>query len=113
MSPEGMMLCALVAALLLCGSAAPPGTGSADGDFLQQLVVRRETASSGSDPADRLDPAGQKVPARAARRVHLSEDAREMMTKQFMQTLADVLNSECMSDRDYTGWVDFGRRDAE
>jgi len=25
----------------------------------------------------------------------------------------EVMNSECMSDRDYQGWVDFGRRDAE
>ncbi|KAK5926920.1 hypothetical protein CgunFtcFv8_022455 [Champsocephalus gunnari] len=23
------------------------------------------------------------------------------------------MNSECTSDRDYQGWVDFGRRDAE
>lgn len=25
----------------------------------------------------------------------------------------EMMNSECMSDRDYQGWVDFGRRDAE
>lgn len=25
----------------------------------------------------------------------------------------EMRNSECMSDRDYQGWVDFGRRDAE
>ena len=25
----------------------------------------------------------------------------------------EVMNSECMPDRDYQGWVDFGRRDAE
>lgn len=24
-----------------------------------------------------------------------------------------MMNSECMLDRDYQGWVDFGRRDAE
>lgn len=25
----------------------------------------------------------------------------------------ELMNSECMLDRDYQGWVDFGRRDAE
>lgn len=25
----------------------------------------------------------------------------------------EMMNSECMLDRDYQGWVDFGRRDAE
>lgn len=24
-----------------------------------------------------------------------------------------MMNSDCMLDRDYQGWVDFGRRDAE
>ncbi|KAF7216373.1 gastrin/cholecystokinin-like peptide [Nothobranchius furzeri] len=57
--------------------------------------------------------AQMKAGARSERRAHLSEDQREMMTKQIVQALSEVMNSECMSDRDYQGWVDFGRRDAE
>ncbi|XP_029353193.1 gastrin/cholecystokinin-like peptide [Echeneis naucrates] len=89
---------ALLVALLISGAAFSPDTGEAkDTSTLQQLLARREAA--------RL--------ARPERRAHLSEDEREIMTKQIMQAISEVMNSECMSDRDYQGWVDFGRRETE
>ncbi|XP_068995909.1 cholecystokinin [Embiotoca jacksoni] len=109
MSGKVIVLFALVA-LLVSGAACSPGSSAAgedkQTDILQQLLANREKArdSAGGRPAPR---------AHLARRAHLSEDEREIMTKQIMQAISEVMHSECMSDRDYQGWLDFGRRDAE
>ncbi|XP_061578741.1 gastrin/cholecystokinin-like peptide [Cololabis saira] len=108
MSGNTIWVFTLLAALLVSvtassleRSAAGDGTET---NVLQQLLAKQK----GSGLTSRLKPV-----LRAERRAHLSEDEREMMTKQIMQAISEVMNSECMSDRDYQGWVDFGRRDAE
>ncbi|XP_069385868.1 gastrin/cholecystokinin-like peptide [Paralichthys olivaceus] len=114
MSGKVMLLFALLVALLVCGAAsspAAPAAGRAETtSTLQQLLAKRERAR---DSAHRREAAPQTRSARMERRAHLSEDEREIMTKQIMQAISEVMNSECMLDRDYQGWVDFGRRDAE
>ncbi|KAF3844010.1 hypothetical protein F7725_016058 [Dissostichus mawsoni] len=99
MSGKVIVVFALLMALLVSSGEAR------EAGLLQQLLAKR-------DPAGRQEPATQGPPARPERRAHLSEDDREIMTKQIMQAISEM-NSECMSDRDYQGWVDFGRRDAE
>ncbi|CAN9509929.1 unnamed protein product [Ophioblennius macclurei] len=114
MSVKAMAVCVLLVALAISGSASVPESPSArdakETSVLQHLVRQR------GKPRDAAD--GQKTKfwaqsAREARRAQLSEDEREMVTKQLMQAITEMMNSECMSDRDYQGWVDFGRRDAE
>ncbi|KAJ4944506.1 hypothetical protein JOQ06_013049 [Pogonophryne albipinna] len=99
MSGKVIVVFALLMALLVSSGEAR------EAGLLQQLLAKR-------DPAGRQETAPQARPARPERRAHLSEDDREIMTKQIMQAISEM-NSECMSDRDYQGWVDFGRRDAE
>ncbi|XP_041790191.1 cholecystokinin [Chelmon rostratus] len=104
MSGKVTVLCALLVALLVPSAASSPGE-AAETDALQRLLAKREKVrvlSGVHDPAPR-----------AERRAHLSEDEREIMTKQIMQAISEMMNSECLSDRDYQGWVDFGRRDAK
>ncbi|KAM4584746.1 cholecystokinin [Odontesthes bonariensis] len=109
MSGNILVVFALLVALLVSDAASSPETSAAGGaketNVLQQLLAKRENARGS---AGRLMPA-----SRAERRAHLSEDDRETMTKQIMQAISEVMSSDCMSDRDYQGWVDFGRRDAE
>ncbi|XP_014865171.1 PREDICTED: cholecystokinin-like [Poecilia mexicana] len=104
MSRKVILVFALLVALITSHSAASPqsaAAGQAKGaDVLQRLLAKREEAREASA-------------TRAERRAHLSEDEREIMTKQVMQAIAEVMNSDCMLGRDYQGWVDFGRRDAE
>ncbi|XP_023277756.1 gastrin/cholecystokinin-like peptide [Seriola lalandi dorsalis] len=114
MSGKVIVVFALLVALLVSGAASSPES-SASGDAkerntLQRLLAKRETVR---DTARRQGLAPQTHSSRMERRAHLSEDEREIMTKQIMQAISEVMNSECMSDRDYQGWVDFGRRDAE
>ncbi|XP_034094976.1 cholecystokinin [Gymnodraco acuticeps] len=99
MSGKVIVVFALLMALLVSSGEAR------EAGLLQQLLAKR-------DPAGRQEMAPHAPPARPERRAHLSEDDREIMTKQIMQAISEM-NSECMSDRDYQGWVDFGRRDAE
>ncbi|XP_026159832.1 gastrin/cholecystokinin-like peptide [Mastacembelus armatus] len=109
-----MLVFAFLAVLLLSSAASLPESFLAreaqDTNIRQQLLSKTEKAK---DPAGRQNPAPQPLPARMERRAHLSEDEREIVTKQIMQAISEIMNSECMSARDYQGWVDFGRRDAE
>ncbi|XP_017272425.1 cholecystokinin [Kryptolebias marmoratus] len=99
MSGKLVVAFALLVLLLVSAAAASPDTpATARSNILQKLLAQKEA---------------MKPEVRVARRPHLSEDEREMMTKQIVQALSEVMNSNCMSDRDYQGWVDFGRRDAE
>nr|XP_061779123.1 gastrin/cholecystokinin-like peptide [Nerophis lumbriciformis] len=93
---------ALVLLLLACAAEAQSRT-------MQQIQARGEAArdSAARDSADR------QTSLRVARRTHLTENEREIITKQIMQAISEMVNSDCMLDRDYRGWLDFGRRDAE
>uniref|UniRef100_G3Q2X8 Uncharacterized protein n=2 Tax=Gasterosteus aculeatus TaxID=69293 RepID=G3Q2X8_GASAC len=106
MSRKVIVVFALLVALL-----PPSAAGDAEGTpLLQQLLAKTEKARG---TAGGMETVPRAPSARAERRAHLSEDEREIMTKQIMQAISEMRNSECMSDRDYQGWVDFGRRDAE
>ncbi|XP_071771448.1 cholecystokinin [Centroberyx gerrardi] len=117
MAGNGILVCALVAALLVSGMASPPKSPSSgdtkESGTLRQLLARREKVKDSRDSVARQEQAGQARTARMERMAHLSEDEREVMTKQIMQAISEIMNSGCMSDRDYQGWVDFGRRSAE
>ncbi|KAM9362576.1 uncharacterized protein ABDE67_008052 [Symphorus nematophorus] len=106
MSGKVIVALALLVALLVSGAASSPAEAK-ETNVLQQLLARTEKVRG------RQQPAPQAHSARTERRAHLSEDEREIMTKQIMQAISEMMNSECLSDRDYQGWVDFGRRDAE
>ncbi|XP_044047368.1 cholecystokinin [Siniperca chuatsi] len=111
MSGKVIMVFALLVALLVSSAASSPESSAVgETNILQQLLAKREKVRGS---AGRQEPAPQTHSARMERRAHLSEDNREVMTKQIMQAISEMMNSECMSDRDYQGWVDFGRRDAE
>uniref|UniRef100_A0A3Q2NPP9 Cholecystokinin-like n=1 Tax=Fundulus heteroclitus TaxID=8078 RepID=A0A3Q2NPP9_FUNHE len=103
MSGKAVLVVGLLVALLVSDSASAPESSAAREakgvNVLQRLLAKREKAR-------------EAEASRAERRTHLSEDDREIMTKQIMQAITEVMNSECMADRDYQGWVDFGRRDA-
>ncbi|XP_036957924.1 gastrin/cholecystokinin-like peptide [Acanthopagrus latus] len=96
--------------VLLVSSAASSPVEAKETKMLQQLLDKREKVK---DLGGRQNPAPPAFATRVQRRAHLSEDERESMTKQIMQAISEMMNTECMSDRDYQGWVDFGRRDAE
>uniref|UniRef100_A0A3P9LS12 Gastrin/cholecystokinin peptide hormone domain-containing protein n=1 Tax=Oryzias latipes TaxID=8090 RepID=A0A3P9LS12_ORYLA len=98
MSVKTALLFALLLVLLVSSSASPAKAEGGTGAL----------AHKGAEPAGRM-----RAATRERRRAHLTEDEREMMTKQIVQALSEVMNSDCMSDRDYRGWLDFGRRDAE
>nr|XP_057902123.1 gastrin/cholecystokinin-like peptide isoform X2 [Doryrhamphus excisus] len=93
-----MSACALVL-LLLAGAA------EAESRKAEQLQARGAEAAR--------DFAGRQESPRLERRAHLTEDEREIITKQIMTAISEMVNSDCLLDRDYRGWLDFGRRDAE
>ncbi|CAL8332288.1 unnamed protein product [Merluccius merluccius] len=114
-----MVVCALVLALLVsgtvCAAHSRPDGVAKGGAALQQLLARsggagRETKQDLA--ARRQDGLHTRV-SRMDKLAHLSGDEREFITKQIMQAISEMLNSECSSSRDYQGWVDFGRRSAE
>lgn len=78
---------ALSAALLASTAASSPGDAK-EGDALQQLLATREKVRALSG---RQQPAPRPYPARVERRARLSEDEREIMTKQIMQTISGML----------------------
>ncbi|XP_072319799.1 uncharacterized protein [Eucyclogobius newberryi] len=98
---KGLGVFAILASLLVSSAALPEKQTVMD-NILQKIL-------SGQDIAKAPDASETHV----ERRAHLSEDDREIMTKKLMHAISELMNSECMSDRDYQGWVDFGRRDAE
>ncbi|XP_068607501.1 cholecystokinin [Brachionichthys hirsutus] len=93
---------------LLLSSVADPAQAEAAGAQQRLLAKRGELtqANAGRESAARAHA------ARTERRTHLSEDERESMTKQIMKAISEM-NPDCVSGRDYQGWLDFGRRDAD
>lgn len=83
MSGKVIVVFALLVALLVFSAA-----GEAEETKLQQLLAKREKVRGS---ADRQKPAPQASPARMERRAHLSEDEREIMTKQIMQAISGML----------------------
>ncbi|XP_070711084.1 gastrin/cholecystokinin-like peptide [Pempheris klunzingeri] len=111
MSRKVVVVFALLVALLGCSAGSSPGKAE-ETNILQQLLAKREKVRDSSGRQELAPRAAH--PARMERRAHLSEDEREIMTKQIMQAISEMMSrDECMSDRDYQGWVDFGRRGVE
>lgn len=75
---------ALVAALLISSAAGD----AKESNVLQQLLGRKEKAR---DSAGRQEPLPQARSAPMERRAHLSEDEREIMTKQIMQAISGMM----------------------
>uniref|UniRef100_A0A671MTI5 Gastrin/cholecystokinin peptide hormone domain-containing protein n=1 Tax=Sinocyclocheilus anshuiensis TaxID=1608454 RepID=A0A671MTI5_9TELE len=51
----------------------------------------------------------ERPQSRVSRSVQLPEDQRELMSRQLLQALSEIIQREdCVTD--YQGWVDFGRR---
>ncbi|KAI4833075.1 hypothetical protein KUCAC02_016000 [Chaenocephalus aceratus] len=81
MSGKVIVVFALLMALLVSSGEAR------EAGLLQQLLAKR-------DPAGRQETAPQAPPARPERRAHLSENDREIMTKQIMQAISGMVCSQ-------------------
>ncbi|XP_041642297.1 uncharacterized protein LOC121509130 [Cheilinus undulatus] len=109
MAGKVFLVFALLVALLVSGAASSLGDARDTNEF-QQLLAKRMKVR---DSAVKKEPTPHAHSPRTQRRAHLSEEEREIMTKQVMQAISEMMTSDCMLDRDYQGWVDFGRRDTE
>lgn len=81
-------MCALVA-LLVSSAASLPGEAK-DTDVLQRLLAKKERVR---DMGGRPQPVPPARTARQERRAHLSEDEREIVTKQIMQAISGMLRA--------------------
>uniref|UniRef100_A0A8C8IG74 Gastrin/cholecystokinin peptide hormone domain-containing protein n=1 Tax=Oncorhynchus tshawytscha TaxID=74940 RepID=A0A8C8IG74_ONCTS len=124
----GLLVCVLMAALVRVGLTSPVSKSDGNtkqGGILPQLLARREAVRNAAENMVRTAQDTQTSMARMERMAHLSEDQREFMSKQIMQAISGkwwcrvkccivvcLKMNEC-PDRDYQGWVDFGRRSAE
>lgn len=88
MSGRVILLFVLLVALLQCSSAASSPAQPREADALRQLLAKREKARL---PGSRQELEAPAQSARPARRAHLSEDEREIMTKQIMQAISGML----------------------
>ncbi|XP_056591353.1 gastrin/cholecystokinin-like peptide [Triplophysa dalaica] len=56
--------------------------------------------------------ADRTIPETRVRRSPLPEDQRELISRQILQALSEIVQREdCITD--YQGWVDFGRRSTD
>lgn len=88
MSGKVIFMCALVA-LLVSSAASLPGEAK-DTDVLQRLLAKKERVR---DMGSRPQPVPPAHTARQERRAHLSEDEREIVTKQIMQAISGMLRA--------------------
>lgn len=93
MTGKVFVVFALLAVLLVATAASSPGDAKG-GDALQQLLATREKVRALSG---KQQPAPRAYPARVERRARLSEDEREIMTKQIMQAISGMLRAEVCS----------------
>lgn len=85
MSGKVLVMCALLAALLV-SSAASSLAEAKDAGALQRLLAKTERESS---VREQLSPGAHN--ARMERRAHLSEEEREIVTKQIMHAISGML----------------------
>ncbi|KAM7393814.1 hypothetical protein PAMP_020658 [Pampus punctatissimus] len=83
-----IMVFALVAALLISSAAGE----AKESNVLQQLLARREKARDSAGRQAPLAPQTRSAPME--RRTHLSEDERETMIKQIMQSISGMVCSQ-------------------
>ncbi|XP_046900156.1 cholecystokinin [Hypomesus transpacificus] len=116
MAIKGLLVCALLAAIIVGAVSSPLSKTDIDikrAEGLRQLLVEKESARESRGTVAGPGQVTQTRTTRMDRLAHLSLDDREFMSRQIMQAISEMMNSECMSGRDYQGWVDFGRRSAE
>lgn len=87
MSGKVFVVITLLVALLVSSAASSP-VEAKETTMLQQLLDKREKVKDLGGRQDRAPPA---FAARVERRAHLSEDEREIMTKQIMQAISGML----------------------
>ncbi|KAG7485932.1 hypothetical protein JOB18_021236 [Solea senegalensis] len=90
MSGKVLVMFALLAALVVSGADSAPAE-SQESSTLHQLLADKEKTR---DWSRRQDLAPQTQSARMLRRAHLSEDEREIMTKQIMQAISGLVCSQ-------------------
>lgn len=90
MSGKDVMVFALLAVLLVATAASSAGSTKKT-DVLQQLLTKAEKVR---ELSRKQQPEPQPNLARAERRVQLSDDEREIMTKQIMHAISGMLGSE-------------------
>lgn len=76
-------------ALLVSSAASLPGEVK-DSDVLQRLLAKKERVR---DMGGRPQPVPPAHAGRQERRAHLSEDEREIVTKQIMQAISGMLKA--------------------
>lgn len=81
-------------AVLLTATAASSGGNTKKTDVLQQLLTKTENVRM---LRGKQQPESQPNLARVERRVQLSDNEREIMTKQIMQAISGMLVSEVTS----------------
>ncbi|KAL6469208.1 hypothetical protein MHYP_G00227320 [Metynnis hypsauchen] len=93
-----------MAALALVCAGSPLSHSQRSAEEPKMTGLRLSSAAS-----DRLE---EHLQPRTARTERLAEDQREIISKQILQALSEIIQREdCISD--YQGWVDFGRRSTD
>ncbi|TRY90705.1 hypothetical protein DNTS_002900 [Danionella cerebrum] len=96
MVPKCFILAAVVMLVVYC-AASPLSSVKA--------LNRKQTAGLPLSPPESLE----VLTSRMRRSGLVPEEQREVMSRQLLQALSDIIQREdCLSD--YQGWVDFGRR---
>lgn len=90
MSGKVLLVFTLLAVLLVATASSSAGHTTKT-DVLQQLLAKREKVRV---PSGDQQPEPEPKPARVGRRVQLSDDEREIMTKQIMQAISGKLLCE-------------------
>lgn len=90
MSGKEVLAFAALAVLLVAAAASSAGNAQKSG-VLQQLLTKTE---NGRMLRGRQQPESRPNLAREERRAQLSDDEREIMTKQIMQAISGMLLSE-------------------
>ncbi|CAB1344975.1 unnamed protein product [Coregonus sp. 'balchen'] len=88
---SGLLVCALMAALVGVGLTSPVSKSddnTKQGGILPQLLARREAVRNAAENVARREQDTQMSMARMERMAHLSEDQRELMSKQIIQAIS-------------------------
>ncbi|XP_063073340.1 gastrin/cholecystokinin-like peptide [Engraulis encrasicolus] len=107
-----MVLVALLAASCLASPLSQADGATGKGAHVAEIRAKRDIARKAL--ARRENSVQTLDNTRVERMLPLPDDQREYMNRQIMQALAEIISqNECFSDRDYKGWVDFGKRSVE
>uniref|UniRef100_A0A3B3QN94 Gastrin/cholecystokinin peptide hormone domain-containing protein n=1 Tax=Paramormyrops kingsleyae TaxID=1676925 RepID=A0A3B3QN94_9TELE len=124
MTGKGVYVCAVAAAILAtCFTMAPLGSEHPE---VQGPAMQLEKTLTAEDAilkaVDRVTRQGKMLQTAVEgydRLGSMMEDQRDFMSKQILQTIIEHMNKGgCFGDhpfsnRDYQGWMDFGRRSSE